>query len=108
MSTFDPTTGEPCPLCGHIVGPRPAHFGFSERVTSAINKRDGWTCMMPRCLLEAAGGTRAIDPAAVYPNPWFSAPDHVVEKSNGGPDTVENGRAAHFRCNIVGDGGAVG
>jgi len=49
-----------------------------------------------------------IDPAAVYPDPWFSAPDHVVEKSNGGLDTVENGRAAHFRCNIVGHGGAVG
>jgi len=103
-----PTTGEPC-RCADTLWGRGRPTSASHRASRAPStSQDGWTCMMPR--VPARGGRRhaSYRPRGRLPGPVFSAPDHVVEKSNGGPDTVENGRAAHFRCNIVGHGGAVG
>jgi hypothetical protein len=50
-----------------------------------IAERDGWVCGICR---------KPVDRADI----WHL--DHIVPKSQGGPDTWDNLRLAHARCNI--------
>lgn len=40
-----------------------------------------------------------IDYTLTYPHPASYTVDHVVPIDAGGPDTLDNKRAAHWRCN---------
>jgi 5-methylcytosine-specific restriction endonuclease McrA len=56
-----------------------------------ILERDGWICYL--CL-------RAIDEAAVAPDPLSGTIDHVVPLSRGGAHIDANLRATHLACNV--------
>lgn len=42
---------------------------------------------------------RAIDYTLRYPDPMCFVVDHVIPVAKGGPDTLDNKRAAHHSCN---------
>jgi hypothetical protein len=63
-----------------------------------IYARDGWQCQMPDCTCPAG---RAIDPAVPAQHRWGPSIDHIIPLGEGGPDTADNKRAAHTRCNNV-------
>lgn len=61
----------------------------------AILERDGRTCLVPRCLHPAS---RAIG-YQPWPDPWSVTIDHIIPIDLDGPDSAENKRPAHKRCN---------
>lgn len=64
----------------------------------AIYERDGWVCQMPVCTCPSG---RAIDPELASPHKWSASIDHAIPLGEGGPDTADNKRAAHVRCNVL-------
>jgi hypothetical protein len=67
----------------------------------AIYERDGWACQMPACTCPSG---RAIDPELASPHKWSASIDHIIPLGEGGPDTADNKRAAHTRCNVRANG----
>jgi hypothetical protein len=53
-------------------------------------ERYGYRCWICR---------RKVDPAKKYPNWMCPSVDHVIPRSAGGGDEIENLRPAHWRCN---------
>jgi hypothetical protein len=74
--------------------PRGPHFTDETRRT--IFTRDKWICQMPVCL-HPDGREISAEP---WPSPWSASTDHIIRVADGGGNGVENGRAAHLRCNI--------
>jgi 5-methylcytosine-specific restriction endonuclease McrA len=71
---------------------------MSNRRTS-VYERDGWQCQMPVCLCPDG---RAIDPGLRGTGSlWAPSIDHVVRRSMDGPNSEDNVRAAHRRCNMA-------
>lgn len=74
-----------CLLCSR----RRPHIPQSLR--QSVYDRDGLVCHI--C-------NEPTDPAAEPRTSWYPSLDHVVPYSKGGPDTFENLRTAHLRCNV--------
>jgi 5-methylcytosine-specific restriction endonuclease McrA len=65
----------------------------------SVYERDGWQCKMPVCLCPDG---RDIDPALRgTDSPWAPSIDHIVRRSEDGPNDRGNVRAAHRRCNMA-------
>ena len=76
--------------------PVPKRGWIAESLRRQIYERDGWTCQL-------CGGP--LDVVAHPNSDWAPSLDHIVPKSAGGPDSVDNLRASHRWCNTVrGDG----
>ena len=56
---------------------------------------------MPVCLCPDGRHISRLLRGAEDPNPWAPSIDHIVPQGMGGPDTAENKRAAHRRCNFA-------
>lgn len=68
--------------------------GTSQWHWTHIAERDNWTCWL-------CGDTAWVTTwVAERPDPHYPSVDHVVPISLGGPDTLENVRLAHYRCNV--------
>jgi hypothetical protein len=65
----------------------------------SIYERDNWECQMPVCLCPDG---RAIDPELRgTQSRWAPSLDHVVRRSDNGPNDRGNMRAAHRWCNMA-------
>jgi 5-methylcytosine-specific restriction endonuclease McrA len=65
----------------------------------SVYERDGWQCQMPVCLCPDG---RDIDPGLRGTDSlWAPSIDHVVRRSLDGPNSKDNVRAAHRRCNMA-------
>jgi hypothetical protein len=65
----------------------------------AVYERDGWQCKMPSCLCPEG---RAIDPQLRGTDSlWAPSIDHIVRRSQDGPGSRDNVRAAHRWCNMA-------
>lgn len=97
----------PCATCGtHFAYPdqqarycstacrNRAHSGrwidYLDRL--AIYRRDDWTCQI--C-------GEVTEPDADPTSAWFPSLDHIIPRSQGGPDDWHNLRTAHNWCNSV-------
>lgn len=67
-------------------------FGLSWLDRMALFARDSWTCQI--C-------SEPVDYAADYLSDWYPTIDHIVPRSKGGGDEVDNLRTAHRWCNSV-------
>lgn len=71
-----------------------AHSGrwidYLDRV--AIYRRDDWTCQI--C-------GEVTEPDAEPTSSWYPSLDHIIPRSQGGPDDWQNLRTAHNWCNSV-------
>lgn len=65
-------------------------YRVHRRHRLVVYERDGGTCMI-------CGDP--CDMASVVPDNWAPTLDHIIPRSHGGPDTLENLRLAHFICN---------
>lgn len=64
-----------------------------------LGRRDGWRCHL--C-------GKAVRQALRVPHPGAPTFDHLIPVSDGGDDSPQNLRLAHFRCNSLrGAGGVV-
>lgn len=98
-----------CPVCGErFVSPgsesrycsrecraknrSSRNFGLTWLDRMALFERDSWTCQI--C-------SEPVDYSAHYLSDWYPTLDHIVPRSKGGGDAVENLRTAHRWCNSV-------
>lgn len=76
-------------------GHRTRHTGAQrERYDDAyVFERDRWHCHICR---------RRIRKNLKWPHPWSASIDHLIPcgRRDQGPDTLDNVRAAHLRCNL--------
>ena len=76
-------------------GHRTRHTGARrERYDDAyVFERDGWRCHICE---------RKIRKNLKWPHPWSASVDHLIPcgRRDKGPDTIDNVRAAHLRCNL--------
>lgn len=73
--------------------PRPFLYHSSRRYVALarqILERDGYRCGLCR---------KRINPRQRAPHPLSASIDHIVPRSAGGTDALENLQAAHLRCN---------
>jgi len=102
-----------CEGCGELKVGRSKRWRFCSKacrrvrpVTTktrhCIYERDGWACQIcgdqtdPSDFEEVLGSDGRVTIVVGYTYPSL---DHIVPKSLGGPDTVENLRTAHHGCN---------
>lgn len=67
-------------------------FGLSWLDRMALFARDSWTCQI--CF-------ELVDYSADHQSDWYPTIDHIVPRSKGGDDRLENLRTAHRWCNSV-------
>ena len=73
--------------------------GHKSRVRKALRGKDGVNVARK---LRAQKGRCGICGSHIYPGHAANAElDHILALGNGGPDTLENTRAVHGRCNAV-------
>lgn len=82
-----------------MAGDRRLGLATRKRLTAALRaQRRG--CEKPVCLIEQAGGTRAIDYDAPRYAPDSFVVDEIVPRAHGGdPLDPANVRPSHWRCN---------
>ena len=76
---------------GHVTRARRHGTAFDRYDPHDIYERDGWICQV--CY-------QPVDPHLRCPHPGAATIDHVIPLGQGGPDTRENVRLAHRRCNL--------
>lgn len=70
-----------------------------RRQREAILERYGPLCHI--CLANGITDGRAvIDLDLAWPDPWCFTRDHLVPRSLGGDDSIDNLRPAHHECNL--------
>jgi len=69
------------------------HSGWiSDKNRIAVYERDGWTCQI--C-------GEPVDRDADPKSDWYPSLDHIVPRSKGGANTLDNLRTAHRWCNCI-------
>lgn len=63
-----------------------------------VFKRDGWICQI--CFEPVSFPVRADRCRDVEREDWEPTIDHVIPRSLGGPDEIDNLRLAHRKCNL--------
>lgn len=76
------------PDCRAVSRRRSSWVGYAARL--AVYERDEWTCQI--C-------NESVDRSADHLDDWAPTLDHIVPRSLGGSDDVENLRLAHRWCN---------
>ena len=90
--------GEPMKASRHVEGVTPMHkkcrgkFYISAEDRQKVYERDNWMCHLcgERC-----------DPGADWFSDWFPSLDHIVPRSMGGTEDMDNLATCHRWCNSV-------
>ena len=100
----------PCVICGSLIDlleryPETGRLRYSSRATCESCRPPSHLARWVGVLAERDGADCSIcgDPIDLgrkYPDPMSRSVDHVIPRSRGGRDDLENYALAHFICNV--------